>query len=266
MSLFVSQNSAFQAIATCVLVGLFAGLLILVIRLSARVAAPTLSRVSSSLLSPLGALFGLTAAFLAASVWDNHAQAVRAASQEARSLSEAWVIAGNLPDPLRSEVRRGIETYVHEVVTEEWPLMPSLTAFDNPVSNRARDDLLAPIHRLMAAGDSGPPGLMSTAGQLQTAFEARSRRIDIALHRISLVQLGSTVVLGLLLITMVAVVHYQPLGTLIIAVGIVSIAVAVSITTIVAHDNPFYGYMSMTAGDFAHLAEYGATAERGTPR
>jgi hypothetical protein len=38
----------------------------------------------------------------------------------------------------------------------------------------------------------------------------------------------------------------------------VSLAVAVSVTTIVVHDNPFSGYLAMTAADFANIAEYGA--------
>jgi hypothetical protein len=258
MGAFVRQDSALQAAAAFALVGLFACGVILLIRLLSRVAAPSLSGVSASLMSPLGALFGLTAAFLAASVWDSHGQAVRAANLEARSLSEAWVTAGSLPDALRGDVQQSVETYVHLVVTEEWPLMGSLTSFNNPVSNRARDTLLTPIHSLMAAAGAPSPALAATAHELQSAFEARSRRIDIALHRISLMQLASTVVLGLLLITLVAVTHHRDLGAQIIAVGLVSLAVAVSVTTIVVHDNPFSGYLAMTAADFANIAEYGA--------
>jgi hypothetical protein len=256
--MFVRQDSALQAAAAFALVALFACAVILLTRLLSRVAASSLSGVSASLMSPLGALFGLTAAFLAASVWDSHGQAVRAANLEARSLSEAWVTAGSLPDALRGDVRQDVDSYVHLVVTQEWPLMGSLTSFNNPVSNRARDTLLTPIHNLMAASGAPSPALTATANALQSAFEARSRRIDIALHRISLVQLSSTVVLGLLLVTLVAVTHHRDPGAQIIAVGLVSLAVAVSVTTIVAHDNPFSGYMAMTAADFANIAEYGA--------
>jgi len=258
MGPLLSQDSALQVVAAFVLVGLFACALILLTRLLSRAAEASLSGVSASLMSPLGALFGLTAAFLAASVWDSHGQAVRAANLEARSLSEAWVTASSLPDPLRGDVRHSIQTYVHLVVTEEWPLMASLSSFNNPVSNRARDALLAPIHSLMAADGVPSPAVAATAHELQSAFEARSRRIDIALHRISLVQLSSTVALGFLLITLVAVAHHRHLGSQIIAVGLVSLAVAVSVTTIVVHDNPFSGYLAVTATDFANIAEYGA--------
>jgi hypothetical protein len=263
MTMLVGQDSLVQGVATFIFVALFGVAAIVVTRRVSRIAAGSLSGVSASLMSPLGALFGLTAAFLAASVWQSHGEAVDAANLEARSLSEAWVAAANLPDPLRAEVRGRIETYVREVVGEEWPHMATIGSFNDPIINRSRADLMAPIRRLVTEDHMPSAALTSTEHALQTAFEARSRRIEIALHRISLVQLGSTVALGLLLITLVAVVHHGLLSSQIIAVGLTSFAVTVAIAAIVMHDNPFSGYLSVTSSDFAQIAEYGWTTDAG---
>jgi hypothetical protein len=254
---FLEQGSFVQGGLVFGFVGLFAVVMILVIGRASRVAGHVLGGVSASLMSPLGALFGLTAAFLGSSVWQNHGDAIVAANLEARSLAEAAISADRLPEPTRTAVEQGISRYIHTVITEEWPRMTSIVSVDNPISLNARNDLLVPIRELFAY--DGPPSAAVTATQqfLRIAFEARSRRIDIALHRISSVQLLSTLVLGLLLITLVGVVHHGSVPARVVGVSLAAAAVGVAIAAIVMHDNPFSGYLAFTAEDFAKIATYG---------
>jgi hypothetical protein len=265
MMSFVSQASLVQVIACFVFVGLYAVLVVVATRIASRRAPKTLDGVSSSVLGPIGGLFGLTAAFLAASVWQSHGQAVDAANLEARSLSHAWIDAIGLPEPLRTEIRTGIEHYVHAVVDDEWPRMSSMTSADKPDSTPASAYLRTAIHTLVTADTMPTEAMTSTIQALQTAFEARSRRIEITLHRISVVQLASTVALGMLVIAMVAVLHHASLSSQIIAVGLTSFAAALALSTIVVHDDPFSGYMAVTAPDFARIAEYGWPVDAARP-
>jgi hypothetical protein len=261
MMSFVSQASLVQVVATFVFVSLYAVLVVVATRIAARYARSALEGVSSSALGPIGALFGLTAAFLASSVWQSHGQAVDAANLEARSLSQAWVDSTGLPDKLRTEVRTGIENYVHAVVSDEWPRMSSLTSAHDAASMRASGYLMAAIRPLVTGDNMPSEAMTSTAEALQAAFEARSRRMEITLHRISVVQLASTVALGMLVIAMVAVLHHASLSSQIIAIGLTSFAAAVALSAIVIHDDPFSGYMAVTASDFAQIAEYGWSAD-----
>jgi hypothetical protein len=220
------------------------------------------------MMSPLGALFGLTAAFLGSAVWQNHGDAVIAANVEARSLSEAWITAGYLADPLKTQVQTGINDYIQTVSKDEWPMMRYMTTLNNPVSNRAREYLLGTVRQLVLQ-DRAPTSTLEGAvrdvlvRELRAAFEARSRRVDIALRRISDAQLIATLALGLSLMTLVSLVHHLSRQSQIIGVLLTSFAVAVTISSIVAHDNPFYGYLAVTSSDFAEIATYGRTANAG---
>ena len=260
MNLFFIQDSLMQAVLTFLVVGLFALAMIFLTAWVSRFARSTLAGVSVAMLGPLGALFGLTAAFLGSSVAQNHANAVVAANLEARSLSESWVIAQNLPNQLRLRIQSDIQAYVSAVVKDEWPVMMSIRSSNNPVSDRTRAHLLDAVHAVITAEAAGPsPALNLTGDGLRAAFEARSNRMDVAVRLINRVQFASVFTLGLLLIALVAIVHHAARLSQFIAVGLISIAVATAISTIAVQDNPFSGYLAVTADDFAQTATYGTS-------
>jgi hypothetical protein len=210
------------------------------------------------MLSPIGALFGLTAAFLGSSVAQNHADAVVASNLEARSLSESWVVAQILPEQLRIRVQDDIQAYVNAVVKDEWPAMVSIRSANNPLSNRTREHLLDAVRAVITADATGPsPAVNLTGDDLRDAFEARSSRMDVAVRLINGAQFASAFMLGLLLIALVAIVHHAARLSQIIAVGLISTAVATAIATIAVQDNPFSGYLAVSADDFAQMASYG---------
>jgi hypothetical protein len=260
VSFFLAQDSFVQAALTFAFVGAAAMILALATRVASRRAGHALTGVSTSLLSPLGALFGLTAGFLGAAVWQNHGEAVAAAGQEARALAEAWVAADSIPDPVRTQTQHGIDDYVHIVVTKEWPLLTKIRSANNPVSNAAGDVLMKTVRNLVSPGQPPSMALSATDAALRKAYEARANRIHVAVRRISPVQLAATMALGVLLMALVAVVHHGSRQSQLIALLLVSLAVAVTVTTVVVNDNPFAGYLSFTASDFSDLAEYGRPA------
>jgi hypothetical protein len=258
MNWFFVQSSLMQAVLTFLIVGIFALAMIILTMIVSRFARATLSGVSASMLSPIGALFGLTAAFLGSSVAQNHADAVVASNLEARSLSESWVVAQNLPDALRSRVQGDIQAYINAVVRDEWPMMVSIRSANNPVSNRTRGHLLDAVHAAIIAEAAGPSLAVNLTGdELRDAFEARSSRINVAVRLINNAQFASAFVLGLLLIALVAIVHHAARLSQFIAVGLISMAVATAIATIAVQDNPFSGYLAVSADDFAQTASYG---------
>jgi hypothetical protein len=256
MTVLLSWPAVDQMLLAFAFVGLFAATIVVVTAFIARFAGSGISGVSASLMSPLGALFGLTAGFLAASVWQNHGDGVAAATREARAIAEVRLTSSYLAEPLRSDVQTGIRTYEKIVVEEEWPALPTIMTEDNPVSNRARDALLATARRVISSDAPPSLALTGTVQAVRLVAEARASRMDVALRRISGVQLVSTLILGLLLITLVAVVHHTSRLSQIIGVFLASCAVANTIGAIVAHDNPFEGYLAVTSADFASLAAH----------
>jgi len=258
MTDFFAQSPLAQAWGLVFVIFSFAVLMVVLTALISRFAGEALNGISVSIMGPLGALFGLTAAFLGSTVAQNHADAVVAVNQEARSLSEAWFIAQALPPPLRVQIQGDIRDYVTAVVKNEWPQMTSIQSADNSVSGQTRMHLLDAVRTVVEADAVSPsPILVTTGDTLRNAFEARSSRIDIAIRRVNRVQFYSTLALGLILISLIAIVHHARRASQLMAVGLVSLAVATALGTIVMQDNPFVGILGATATDFAHTASYG---------
>jgi hypothetical protein len=72
------------------------------------------------MLSPLGVIFGLVIAFLAAQVWREFDDAQQAVNREASALCSVVVLVGNFPAEPAHQMRGLIRSQIEQIVTEEW--------------------------------------------------------------------------------------------------------------------------------------------------
>lgn len=197
--------------------------------------------VSASVFSPLGAIFGLTAAFLGADVWDNESAALRAVNEEARALSEIWVLSDSLGSPIGDNIRSNIKEYGRLVLDQEWPILESITDPYNPTSIRARELLYDIIHQvsLFKATDAVGLAQFEIDDLVRQAFVSRTQRIDIAIHHVSYTKLYQTLSLGLLLILAIAVVHSTELRLLVVMTFGATLVVSLVVCGVIANDEPY---------------------------
>src|SRR5258705_10399492 len=80
------------------------------------------------MLPPLGIIFGLFVAFAAAQVWNDNERANAAVNREASALRAVVVLAANLPEEPKKNLRNLIRPYIEETTTQEWPMMAQGTA------------------------------------------------------------------------------------------------------------------------------------------
>lgn len=73
--------------------------------------------VSPGMLPPLGIVFGLLMAFLAAGVWSDAGQAQVAVNQEASSLRSALILVHSFPGAPEARMRALIRSHIDEAVT-----------------------------------------------------------------------------------------------------------------------------------------------------
>ena len=242
-----TTNPLYQVPIWSGVIAVYAGIVVLVVGSISRRHPGTFRGISASILSPLGAIFGLTAIFMAEDVWTNEAAAMRAAKQESLALSQMWTLSDLLDPPLGQKVRDAITAYVHVTLKEEWPLLGPHYHPKHPAAIKADAALhemaLAFVDRLRdnARGNAAATALHQ---QLQNVHSGRLQRLVIAQSPISHIKVALMVTLGLALILAVAVVHSDGRRLLIgMTIG-ASAIVAVVLCSVVAFDNPYQESLS----------------------
>ena len=79
--------------------------------------------VSAGLLSPLGVIFGLLVAFLAAQIWGDLDRANAAVNREASALRAVVLLSSSFPGAPGEQLRQLIRQQIHDAATVEWPAM-----------------------------------------------------------------------------------------------------------------------------------------------
>ena len=95
----------------------------IVIHLATDERARTFKGVSPGLLPPLGIMFGLLVAFIAAQVWGDIDRANAAVNHEASSLRAVLLLSRPFPAEAQTRMRGLIERYIRDAQQNEWPAM-----------------------------------------------------------------------------------------------------------------------------------------------
>lgn len=200
---------------------------------------PAFKAVVQQTLSPLGVVFGLTTAFLAADVWPNFERAQTALAEEAMGLREAVIVAQALPPDMRVALRDHIQEHIDFAVREEWPAM---------AKRRQTLERPAVLSEVVVKLLSTSPSTHGTRLAQQQALAAVKAALDARQQRILLSQtsVGGTkvcvlVLLASLVLGTIAMVHADNRRAQVITVAMFATAVACSLLVILVYDRPFSG-------------------------
>ena len=128
--------------------------------------------VSPGLLPPLGIIFGLFVAFVAAQVWNDVDRAKAAVTGEASALRAAVLLADSFPGELRARLHSLVHRQITEAVTQEWPMMArhhATLTMAPPALVEALQVALALIPR----GDGEAVAQREMVASLEKALDAR---------------------------------------------------------------------------------------------
>jgi hypothetical protein len=200
--------------------------------------------VSPGLLPPLGIIFGLLVAFLAAQIWGDVDRANTAVNREASALRAVVLLSPSFPGKPGERLRDLIQQQIQYATAVEWPAMShkeaSLTMISRPLAQA-----------LQAAIALTPEGAGQMAAQreivtaLENALDARRQRILVSHAEVNPVKWMSLIVQAICTLTAIAMVHSDSRATARIALGLFSTAIAVCILLLVSHDRPFTGQLSV---------------------
>lgn len=221
------------------------GLYALIMRLAVGERARMFKAMSPGMLPPLGIIFGLFVAFLAAQVWRDIDDAQAAVNREASALRSVVLLSASFPGEPDAHLRQLIRRQIEQARTQEWPAMSrhsaTLTVISAPMAEALQFTLSLTPH-----GEGQAIAQREIVSALQHALEARRQRIIISESSVNWVKWCSVLLQAVIALVAIGMVHCDNRKTAALAMGIFAAGVAASIVLIAAHSGPFMGEISVT--------------------
>jgi hypothetical protein len=220
------------------------GIFAIVMSLAAGERARVFKGVSSGMLPPLGIIFGLFVAFMAAQVWSDIDRANTAVNREANALSTVVILAASFPGEAQTRLRELTRRHIQEAVTYEWPKMGQRSA-SLRVTPLSLAEQLQLVLALAPHSEGQVTAQREIVSALETAIDARRQRIIVSRSSVNWVKWAALLLQAICTLVAIAMVRCDNRGAAAAAMGIFATGVAVSILLIASHDRPFSGEISV---------------------
>ena len=219
-----------------------AAICLVVTRLATGDRARAFKAVSPGMLPPLGIIFGLFVAFVAAQVWGDIERANGAVTREASALRAVVLLAAAFPGEPEARLRGLVRRQIQDARTVEWPAMArgqvSLTMIPAPMA-----EALAAALALPASDPGKVAAQREIVAALEGALEARRLRILGSRSEVNWVKWGALLLQAICTLAAIAMVHCDNRLAAGIATWLFATAIAACILLIAAHDRPFTGQL-----------------------
>ena len=220
------------------------GLYWLVMALAVGERARAFKAISPGMLPPLGIIFGLLVAFIAAQVWGDLDRAHAAVNREASALRAIVLLAASFPGEPETQLRALVHRQIEDAVTQEWPAMArrraTLTMTPAPLTEALQMSLA-----LTPRGDGQVAAQREILAAVQNAFDARRQRILVSQSAVNWVKWTALLVQAACTLLAIAMVHSDNRASAALAMGLFATGVAVSVVLISSHDRPFSGDLAV---------------------
>ena len=217
-----------------------AGIYWLVMTLAVGERGRAFKAISPGMLPPLGIIFGLLVAFIAAQVWGDLDRAHAAVNREASALRAIVLLATSFPGEPETRLRALVHRQIEDAVTKEWPAMArrraTLTMTPTPLAEALQVSLA-----LTPRGDGQMAAQREILAAVQNAFDARRQRILVSQSTVNWVKWTALLVQAVCTLLAIAMVHSDNRASAAFAMGLFATGVAVSVVLISSHDRPFTG-------------------------
>jgi hypothetical protein len=233
----------------------------IVMRLATGDRARAFKAVSPGLLPPLGIMFGLLVAFIAAQVWGDLDRASAAVNHEASALRAVVLLSRAFPADAQAQFRALITEHIQEVQEVEWPAMARQRATLTMIP-RALAQALELTLALPAAGEGQLAAQREIIANLDNALDARRQRILVSRARVNWVKWFVLLVEATCTLTGIAMVHSDNRAAARIAMGLFATASAVCVFLLVAHDRPFAGQLAVSPAPLLNVRPDSPVAEK----
>ena len=219
--------------------------------------------LSPGLLPPLGIMFGLLIAFIAAQVWGDIDRATAAVNHEASALRAVVLLVRPFPADAQARIRGLINQHIQEAQDVEWPAMARQRATLAMIP-RSLGQALDVTLGLSATSEGQVAAQREIVANLGNALDARRQRILVSRSKVDWVKWFVLMVEAVCTLTGIAIVHSDNRAAARYAMGLFGTAIAVCIFLLVAHDRPFTGQLSVQPTPLLNVRPDSPLAEKGS--
>src|SRR5499426_569467 len=216
----------------------------IVVGLAAGERARAFKAVSPGMLPPLGIMFGLFVAFVAAQVWGDNDRAMAAVTREASALRAVVLLAASFPGEQERELRALVRRHIDEAVTHEWPAMGR----HQVTLTMAPPTLVEGLRMALALKPASEGQIIAQrelVASLETALEARRQRIIISQAGVNWVKWTGLLVQAACMLIAIAMVHSDNWRSAALALWLFATGIAICLLLIASHNRPFTGEISV---------------------
>src|ERR1035438_10299826 len=214
----------------------------------------------------LTVLYGITLGLLMVGVWSNFSDTDQKVSREASTLSALYHDVSHYPEPIRSELQKGLREYCSDVINIAWPQQrKGIISMSSRVILRRVEDQLASFE----PATQGQMALHTEAlRQLNQLREERRTRLDSVRTGLSS-NLWALVLIGAAInIAVTWFFHTRDTNMHFWTTMLLSALLGLMIFRLAAMDHPFFGHLSVGPDAFQTVYEqtiqvYDQTAEPG---
>ena len=200
--------------------------------------------VSPGLLPPLGIIFGLLVAFVAAQVWGDVDRANTAVNREASALRGVVLLSRAFPADAQTRLRGLVSRHIQDAQGVEWPAMARRRATLTMIPPALGEALELTI-ALPVSSEGQVAAQREIVSALENALDARRQRILVSESGVDWVKWLALILQAACTLAAIALVHSDNRLTARLAMGLFSTAVAVCIFLVVSHDRPFTGQLAV---------------------
>ena len=200
--------------------------------------------VSPGMLSPLGIIFGLFVAFVAAQVWGDNDRANTAVTREASALRAVVLLAAAFPGEQEHALRTLVRQHIDAAVTHEWPAMGRHRVTLSMAPPTLVEGLRVAL-ALKPANEGQVIAQRELVTSLETALEAPRQRIVISRSGVNWVKWTGLIAQAACILLAITMVHSDNWRAAVLALWLFATGIAICLLLIASHNRPFTGEISV---------------------
>jgi Protein of unknown function (DUF4239) len=210
-----------------------------------------LSQMTTAVVTVSGAIFALSVAFLANSVWASEDKARESIYAEARAIRVIETYIEAMTSPLQSKLSDIVDLYAMRVKAE-WP--GSGEEAVEPTAEQALSMMYAAVLRDPGQGDTARTLHQRLLVELDALSMAREQRLAMEQDVVSPGQWTLVIGLGVMLLLTVAISHAHYNLARRVSLCVLTISLSIMIYVIVLHHSPFVGPHAQTPDQILRAA------------
>jgi hypothetical protein len=137
-------------------------------------------------LQTLGTIYAVLLAFVVYAVWTQFNETRTLVEREANDVVDVFRTTQGLPEPIRSTMRDHLESYVDDVLKNEWPAMSRCDLGSLEAGGKRLDAAWSELRAFEPANDRDTALFTETLGRFNHLFDVRTLRLTSACQRVPL--------------------------------------------------------------------------------